>query len=554
MIIPNTSRHIVNEPEAVFAGTQVIGTLRFMLASTAILTILLDSAAVWGVPRFAWLIFFFFSLHHVVLYAIASTRVPAPEHRFVLWLDVGWYSAMVYVTGGGSSLFFPFYVFTILIGAFRFGFGESMRITLVSTAMFSLTALAASDPAELAKVLLRSSFLLALGYLIAQWGESNLTQKRSLSLLRSVSRLSNPRFGISRTIELVMEQSREFFSASSCILVTHRPKSRRWLLRTTTSEGILDTPVPAAAAVALMAMPDAKIMVYNKPLFRWARRTGMFRAYDPVRRTWDDCQGNSGQQIAEQLEARSFISVPLVFCEGVGRVYVTSANRAYGESDALFLGQIVDQVLPMIENVHFLDRMASLAALRERKMISRDLHDSAVQPYIGLNHSLSALRNKAGSDNPLSPDIDALSNMTAQVVSELRGYAGNFARQGHALDDIVNSALRRHVLHAKQCYGIDIVLDIGAGGRIGDRLAAAVLQLAREGISNICKHTQARRGALRISCHDGWLHMEIENDRAGPPREFVPASITDRSAALGGTARVEQHSNGTTIVRIDIPV
>jgi signal transduction histidine kinase len=552
MSIPDTSRPSATESDV--APTPVIGTLRLVLAGAAIVTFLVDAEAVRRLPPFAWLIFFFFGLHNIVLYALAYRRHPASESRVVLWCDIAWYSAMVYVTGGGGSLFFPFYAFTMLISAFRFGFDESARITLTSAAMFSLTALRANSSAELVQVFLRSAFLLALGYLLAQWGESNLTQKRGLSLLHKVSRLSNPRFGIDSTIARVMELSREFFSGASCILVARRPRSRRWLLRTTGACKTVDEPVAAAAARVLMSMPEAKIVVYSKPLSRWLPTGGKFRAYDPVRQQWDDCAGQLGEQVAEQLDARSFISVPLIFRQGDGRVYVTSAIRAYTESDALFLCQIVAQVLPMIENIHLLDRMASFAALRERKMISRDLHDRTVQPYIGLSHSLSALRNKAAEGNPLKPDIDALAAMTAQVVSELRYFAGGFVRKSPAADQIITGALRLHALHAKQLYDIDMVLCITGEGRIGDRLAVAVVHLASEGISNICKHTAARHGALRIWCDDGWLHMEIENDSAEPAGNFRPASIAGRSAALGGTTRVEHRAPGLTIVHIEIPL
>lgn len=554
MSTPDAVPRVFADPDSDPTGASVIGTLHLVLAVTAIIAFMVDAAAVRNLPAFAWLIFCCFAVHNIYLYARAHRRNPATDSRVALWLEVCWYSAMVYVTGGGHSVFFPFYILTILISAFRFGFDESARITLASTGMFLLTALAAKDTAELVQVLLRSAFLLALGYLIAQWGESNLTQKRGLSLLRNVSRLSNPRFGIDGTIARVMELSRGFFRGSSCMLVTHRPRLRRWLLRTTRACKTIDEPVPAAAAQILMSLPDAKIVVYSKPLFRWLNRSGKFRAYDPVRQQWDDCEGQLGEQVAEQLDARSFISAPLIFRQGDGRVFVTSALRNYTESDALFLCQIVAQVLPMIENIHLLDRMASFAALRERKMISRDLHDRTVQPYIGLSHSLSALRNKAAEDNPLKPDIDALAAMTAQVVSELRCFAGGFGRKSPAAGQIVTGALRLHALHAKQIYDIDMVVNIAGEGRIGDRLAVAVVHLASEGISNICKHTAARRGALRISCDHGWLHMEIENDSAEPPGNFRPASIAGRSAALGGATRVEHRAPGVTIVHIDIPV
>ena len=41
----------------------------------------------------------------------------------------------------------------------------------------------------------------------------------------------------------------------------------------------------------------------------------------------------------------------------------------------------------------------------ERQKISRDIHDSAVQPYIGLKLALEALARKIPPEHPLSRDV-----------------------------------------------------------------------------------------------------------------------------------------------------
>ena len=302
---------------------------------------------------------------------------------------------------------------------------------------------------------------------------------------------------------------------------------------------MLAEPLGAAVAPPLMNMPDGQMVMYATPLLGRAAPP-RFASFDGTQQQWRDCAGEQGQRAAELLDARSFISVPLKFRDGRGAhlhdLVETPLLPSPTPSSSM---QIVAQVLPVIENIHLLDRLASMAALRERRTIAHDLHDSTVQPYIGLSHTLSALRNKAGADNPLKADIDALSAMTAEVVSDLRRFAGGFARKDQVAGRLVHGALRRHVQQAKQFYDIDIAIDIAGEARIGDRMAAAVLQLASEGINNICKHTEARTGALRIVCEGSWLSLEIENESATAPAPFVPRSIAHRSNALGGTTKVE---------------
>jgi signal transduction histidine kinase len=536
------------------------GTVHLALAVTSLLTVFIDARAGGKFSSLAWLTFFGFTAHSLTLYIMALRGHPGADSRIVLWLNIAWYAMLVYTTGSNNSLFFLFFFFTILIASFRYGFDEGARITLASTFLFSLTAVSTVDPAQLVQVLLRAAFMLALGYMMATWGAANLAQKAELALLRDVSRLSNPRFGIEQTARMVMEHSRLFYGADSCILLSHRPGSPRWYMRTVSAAG--EKPADfivargADATPPLMQLPAGQAVVYSRPLLRRWSRSGEFCAWDARHDQWTECKGEAGEQMADLLEARSFISAPLAFQNGVGRVFLASATRSFNKHDALFLCHILGQVVPVLENIHLLDRMASEAAVRERQAISRDLHDSTVQPYIGLSHTLSALRNKAAPDNPLRQDIEHLASMAAEVVRDLRRFAGGFAREQALGEALVAGALRQHLDQVRQFYGLDIALHMDDGAAaVGDRLAASLFQLVCEGVSNIRKHTEAREGAVRIRSAEGRLHIEIDNPESGHAwRAFSPVSLTQRTEALGGTLHVVQGPGEHTIVEIDIPL
>jgi signal transduction histidine kinase len=86
-------------------------------------------------------------------------------------------------------------------------------------------------------------------------------------------------------------------------------------------------------------------------------------------------------------------------------------------------------------------------------------------------------------------------------------------------------------------------------------MSAEVLQIVREGLSNICRHTRAQEGVLRLQRRLGCLHIEIGNAGNGQPAAtFSPRSITERVMALGGQVRVRSGDEGSTTVQIQIPV
>jgi signal transduction histidine kinase len=88
---------------------------------------------------------------------------------------------------------------------------------------------------------------------------------------------------------------------------------------------------------------------------------------------------------------------------------------------------------------------------------------------------------------------------------------------------------------------------------VSDRLAAEILQLVNEGLSNIRKHTTASHCRILLASHEKMLRLRIENpwDKGEPPH-FQPRSLMTRTRALGGHVAVET-GDGHSVVHITIP-
>lgn len=539
------------------ADTSMVGRMRLVLSSSALLTAFIDPDGIGKLTSFTWLIFCAYTLHSIVLTILSQLDQRFSQSKLIPWLDIFWYALIVFFTGGANSFFSLFFFFAILTASFRWGFEEGARVTLASAGLFATTALVAESEAEISRLLLRATFLLALGYMIAHWGGSEVAQKRRLALLRDVSQLSNPRFGVDHTIASVLEKTRAFFKGRSCILVMRDHESGTWSLRTAgyAGQSIDAERISAEAAAPLMAFPKQQIVVYTAPLWPALPWTGGSRTFDNTQFRWIKHAAEPGERLAELLEARSFISAPLPLRKGEGRIYVVAAKHGFGKADALFLSHIGAQAFPVIENIELLDRLASEAASRERQKIAGDLHDTTIQPYIGLKHGLSAVRNKAAADNPLIDDLDKLTAMATQVISDLRRYSGTIKNELDQSEPVLLVALCRQAAQVMEFYGIDITVSTEGELDMSDRLAAEIYQVLNEAMSNIRKHTSARRGFIKLQCANGRLKIQIENECPHAQAiAFMPRSIAERATALGGQAHVDQEASGRTAVHIDIPV
>jgi signal transduction histidine kinase len=312
--------------------------------------------------------------------------------------------------------------------------------------------------------------------------------------------------------------------------------------------------IDPSLARALLPEPHTHTLLYVRPLSSWLAPTGQSLGHAGAGQ-WVQHDGNQLGQLAGMLEAGSFISAPVAFERGRGRVYVIAGSRHLARADALFLARIAAQELAAIDRIGLLDRLASDAAALERKKISLDLHDTAIQSYIGLQLGLAALCRKAAPANPLAAELDKLAAMAAEVVVELRDYARHTPGDAAASEPIFLTALRRQAAQAHAAYGVDVRIEMAGPIALGDRLTAEVLQIVREGISNVCRHTAAKRAGVALRCGGETLRIEISNEHgAKPPPSFRPRSISERALALGGSAFVREGRFNDTIVCVEIPL
>lgn len=521
--------------------------MRALLALSTLLSLYIGPSGIELAWSGASLIFTAYLMHSLVLLYVARRRAGFWHGTVVYWVDIGWYGLMVYAGSGAPNPFFTLFFFAILAASFRHGFDAGARLTLGAAVVVITAVLAAHGTRTLHLLLLRVTFLLGLGYMIAFWGGLLLDQRRRLALLRDVSRLSNPRFGVQHTIDSLMGKLLRFYGGHTCLLLMEE-RDGRWMLNTArypnSGRAVRHELVEGAAVAPLMALEPDTTVLYGggARALHLAAGAGVWARIDAAA-----CAG-----IADLLDTRSFMSVTLPLRKGSGRLFLSS-ERPLRRADASFLNHIVQQAFPVIETIHLLDRLASDAAFRERQTIARDLHDSAIQPYIGLRHALAAIRSQAGAGNPLTPELERLLAMSNDVVADMRHFAQRF-RDGRQQEPELLLALRRQLGQVRAFYDIAVTLDARRAPLVHDRLAAEVFQIVAEGVNNICKHTRARCAEVVLADEDGQLAIDIANPR--PPDDaalaFMPKSIAGRVGALGGTLEVKMPP-GHTLLRIRVP-
>ncbi|MBG0826668.1 hypothetical protein HS041_02620 [Planomonospora sp. ID67723] len=253
---------------------------------------------------------------------------------------------------------------------------------------------------------------------------------------------------------------------------------------------------------------------------------------------------------------------------------VTSGDAAFHLLVSGHAGNLLDVVYGVVYTaeraiiVYALWRMAGLTAelraaraelaragvARERLRFARDLHD-----LLGYGLSVVVLkaelafrllgRDAEAAGRELSEGLDAARRVLADIGSVASGYS--------EISLATETASARAVLRAAGVEVTGTVTDAALPGPVDTALAAVL----REGVTNMLRHSDARRCTLEVTADDRGVRLRLANDGAtaapsraagdGAPGHRSGAGIgnlTDRLGELGGRLRIEATGDDYALV------
>lgn len=546
---------------------RMISAMRALLALSALLVIYVDPSEPdrFVVPTYLALTGYAIYSNVIWLFAIRHSRIL--PIKILHWLDVAWYLPLIALSSGTNSIFFFFLFFAILVASFGWGFSAGLRVTIVSAVLFTVVGYASAPAApafQLNRLLLRPIQLLVLGYMISFWGGLQSRLKARLRLLKEVSLFSNPRFGVERTIQSVLESLRSSYHADTCLLILHKSPAGHIRLYGSSSEGPYNLhrvdrdgenpehsscEITEETARGFLPVSPSQAIIYRKG------KPGDALIYDP--KTGVSTKGDSESlAFVSAFDGKSCFSIPVYYRnQPVGRLYIVGGKYHFDQADIDFVLQVMEQVTGVLENIRLVDSLASDAAGQERRKIAQDIHDSVIQPYIGLQFGLAAVKQQVQRGEEVLTTVEELLTLTTGEIADLRSYVGGL-RRGEAPRDIFLPAVRRFAAKFSEATGLNVEIQGRDDLPIYDRLAAELFQMIEEGLSNVRRHSTSSYAKIEIAIKDDHLEMQLRNERLKRLGEasFIPRSIADRAAALGGQTSVYTDKNLDTVVSVQIPL
>jgi PAS domain S-box-containing protein len=228
------------------------------------------------------------------------------------------------------------------------------------------------------------------------------------------------------------------------------------------------------------------------------------------------------------------------------------------ERDFVFLSLAAGQAALVVELVQVRRDQQRLAAF-ERERLGRDLHDGAIQSLYGVVLGLTAVQSRV-EDEALRNELVRLVSDVESVNQDLRNYLfdlGPSVLESRPLGEALQQLMEEFELRT----GVTTATDVEPEAAVllaSD--AAEVIQIAKEALSNIRRHAEARQVRLSLRRDERQVQLAIEDDGEGfdvrLPRGLGRGlrNLEERATQLGGRLRVESAPGQGSAVMISVPL
>lgn len=210
---------------------------------------------------------------------------------------------------------------------------------------------------------------------------------------------------------------------------------------------------------------------------------------------------------------------------------------------------------------------AQQAREAERERIAADFHDGPLQSFISIQMRLEIVRKmlERNFDAGMA-ELRELREICSQQVTEVRTFVRSM-RPVEVDGAGLAAALRSTVGFFQKDSGIPATFKVDPGAMHDDiEVSTEIVQIVREALNNVRKHSGASRVAVGLARKDGTLLIDVEDDGTGFPfagtfsleelelLRIGPLSIQRRVRGLAGDLSLASRPGRGSELKIHLPI
>jgi signal transduction histidine kinase len=335
----------------------------------------------------------------------------------------------------------------------------------------------------------------------------------------------------------------------------------RELAAADSSSILIATPTPgelvvAAASGARAAELQGQTLPADGSISGAVMRTGESMAFDDV-----SLDERAYQPIVSLGHHGPAVFVPLRVRGGTtGTLMVANlrGGRPFARRIRILVESLADAASVAIEYDRAQGELRRLGLMEERERIAKELHDGIIQSLfaVGMGLQSTALMS---ADREVGGRLERAVEQLDGVIRDLRNYIFGL-RPGILADRQLDQALRElgEEMASRSREQVEVSVDAALAARLSGR-SADIVQLTREGLSNVARHASATRARVSLKRNGSLAILTVEDDGVGFESPASAAgnglrNMRERAGRLGGTLAVSSKPGKGTVLRISFPI
>jgi signal transduction histidine kinase len=263
--------------------------------------------------------------------------------------------------------------------------------------------------------------------------------------------------------------------------------------------------------------------------------------------------------VAQLTPVGPMMALPLLATQrsrGALLVARVPGRRRFNEADLDIATTFAQHAAVALELADARTDQQRMMLLEDRDRIARDLHDHVIQRLFAAGLTVQSVAANVGSDggaNRLSAVVDDLDETIRQIRTTIFELRGPLAPQSST----VRSQLLGVIDEVAPLLGFSPALRFTGpvDTIVADDIAADLIAVVREALSNIARHAHAKAAAIEVSATPAELTVDVTDNGVGigeTRRRSGLANLARRAERYGGSLTLPDHEG--THLRWTIPL
>jgi signal transduction histidine kinase len=543
---------------------RVVAMSRLVLASCSLLAVWLDPAE--GQYGFAVrALLTAYVLYSAVIAALSGLSIAPPFlHRLPSHVvDLAAVSGVVLLSAGRSCPLLPLFIFVLLEASLRWHRRGRVWTAIGTLGVFTVIGgyqrWAQPSSFELNEFLIRCASLAVIALVLDQVGTYERQLRRHVHAL--ATEVDAPLDETDRLVSALLEWAARVVDAPRAVLAWEEP-DEPWLYLATWQRGkyrlVKEPPGPLAALVTDELAGDD---------FLCPRRgASVLRATAHGLGTW---QGDPlHPAFSASFGVTSVVGVTLKSETATGWLFFLDKPRM--TSDDLLMGRVVSRhITRRLNQMYLTRRLKEAAALEERLLVARDLHDGVFHILTGIALSVDTLTRVPAAERERSEEgLRSIQENLEEGQRNLRHLIGALKNPGLSSswsDSNLDARLVDLFRRLESPWGLRVEPSLSGLDRLPAERSNDVYLMIHEGLINVARHAEASAARLDMAVEDGQVNIAISDDGRGfsfkglydhatlAALELGPVTLKERLARLGGSVTIDS-SPGANRLQITFPV